>query len=467
MEKHAAASGTQPVRDKSLIDSVIVIGTGLAGLRTTSALRDQGFTGDITILGTEPHLPYDRPPLSKKLLAHSEPVFLHDDLGLILHELTPHAHTGLTVTDLDLGLDSSGQPQVTVTARFSDAAGSNSGGQGSVIKRFTATAVVLAVGSAPIVPSGWAGTHKLYTWEDAQKLRSALTKSEHQDVVIIGAGWIGAELATVAADAGHNVTVVEAQATPLAAQLGTEIGTITASWYSELGINLLSATSVDRVMVNPDSKRKVHVTGADRSGSRSLVADIVITAVGARPATQWLPDSFPRTALGGLQTDQWGRIAVPDFPNAHVYAVGDCAERQDSVFTTVPGGHWNTALQDPDRVAAAITGTYELPRAHAPQVFSTQLGHEVNLFGLPNVLTDHVLIRPSATADGQDWVGLYVSPEESSGSPAPDIRTVTGIFTVDSPRFSSQARKLMSNGPVRLDMTKALDPSVQLRLAAA
>lgn len=234
MEIHAAASVNQPVRDKSPISSIIIIGTGLAGLRTTSALRDQGFTGKITILGTEPHLPYDRPPLSKKLLAHSEPVFLHDDLGLILHDLTSHVYSGWTITGLEITEDTDGQPQATVTATSPDAAP----------KKFTADAVVLAVGSAPIVPSGWAGTHKLYTWEDAQRLRSALIKSEQQEVVIIGAGWIGAELATVAADAGHQVTVVEAQDTPLAAQLGTQIGTITASWYADKGINLLSATSV-------------------------------------------------------------------------------------------------------------------------------------------------------------------------------------------------------------------------------
>ena len=462
MEKHAAASGTQPVRDKSLIDSVIVIGTGLAGLRTTSALRDQGFTGEITVLGTEPHLPYDRPPLSKKLLARTEPVFLHDDLGLILHELTPNVHSGVTVTNIDFVNTEDSRTRVVVTAQSADAPPA----------QFFADSVVLAVGAAPIVPPSFAGTHKLYTWDDAQKLRSALTKAPQQDVVIIGAGWIGAELATVAADAGHTVTVVEAQDTPLAAQLGTEIGTLTADWYAKFGINLLSATSVDRVVFSPDSMRSVHLAGTQNAAPQSLAADIVITAVGARPATQWLPPSFPRTATGALPTDQWGKMALEGFPDANVYAVGDCAEREDAVFTRVPGGHWNTALQDPDRVAAAITGTYQQPRAHAPQVFSTQLGHELNLFGLPNVTTDRVLIRPSASPDGQDWVGLYVAPDQTHAkdSSAPgdaNVDTVTGIFTVDSPRLASQARKLMSNGPVKLDLTKALDPSIQLRLAVA
>lgn len=495
MEIHAVATGTDPVSDKSPIHSVIIIGTGLAGLRTTSALRDQGFTGKITILGTEPHLPYDRPPLSKKLLAHSEPVFLHDDLGLILHDLTTHVHSGATVTDLTVTANEAGIPQTTVTADFSDAYPSNSGHHSSSsggaraavphggrldqtqlteteTKQFTADAVVLAVGAAPIVPSGWAGTHSLYTWDDAQRLRSALTKTANQKVVIIGAGWIGAELATVAAAAGHQVTVVEAQATPLAMQLGQQIGVITASWYQDHGIELLPATSVDRVSVSPDSTRKVHITSPTNVGGQVLSADIVITAVGARPATQWLPQSFPRAASGALQTDQWGRIALPDCPDANVFAVGDCAQRQDAAFTMVPGGHWNTALQDPDRVAAAITGTYQLPRPHAPQVFSTQLGHELNLFGLPNVATDKVVIRPSATGDGSDWVGLYVAPETPDTAVAADsatpanVGTVTGIFTVDSPRLASQARKLMASGPVRLDLDKALDPSVQLRNAA-
>ena len=214
--------------------SVLVIGTGLAGLRTVSALRGAGFSGRITVLGTEAHLPYDRPPLSKKLLAHTEPVFLHDDLGLILHEFTSHVHAGLTVTQMDLAAGFESRAQVTVTAQAP-------GPAASAPRQFTADAVVLAVGATPVIPTGWTGTHTLYTWEDAQNLRAALTKVQHQDVVIIGAGWIGAELATVAAGAGHRVTVVEAQDTPLATQLGPVIGTRTAAWYAQAGIKLVSA----------------------------------------------------------------------------------------------------------------------------------------------------------------------------------------------------------------------------------
>lgn len=444
------------------IESVIVVGTGLAGLRTTSALRTQGFTGTITVIGTEPHLPYDRPPLSKKLLAHSEPVFLHDDLGVLLHDLTPHVLTHHTVTSVRLSDESSGSQRSAITVEAVSQRPDHDRQEDDHLehtKIFTADALVLAVGSSPRIPAHWAGTHTLYTWEDAVKLRSALESSTNQNVVIIGAGWIGAELATVAKLHGHSVTVVEAQSTALAVQLGHDMGARVSTWYQEFGVNLMTATSVNRVSIQPNSQRLITL-----DSGQTLSADIVITAIGAAPSTSWLPEDFPRNQIGAIKTDQWGRVHVPGHTTGHLFAVGDCAEREDAQFTTVPGGHWNIALQDPERIAAAITGATELPRTPAPQVFSTQLGREINLFGLPNVHQDAVHIRPGVTDNGQDWVGLYVN--ESPNSDVPEGKAlVTGIFTVNSPRLASQARKLMASGPALLDLNKALDPAVQLRAA--
>nr|BFF18794.1 hypothetical protein GCM10025730_23150 [Promicromonospora thailandica] len=185
----------------------MVVGAGLAGAQTAAALRTHGFTGRLTVLGAEGVPPYDRPPLSKELLKRTEPVWLADDLGVDLTALADDVR--LTDPAVRLQVD---RERVVVRTASGD--------------EVVADAVVLACGSVPVRPDGWDAAVTLHTAEDAERLRAALVPGAR--LVVVGAGWIGAEVAGVAAGAGARVTVVEAGPVPLERQLGRRVGGLLA-----------------------------------------------------------------------------------------------------------------------------------------------------------------------------------------------------------------------------------------------
>ena len=244
--------------------------------------------------------------------------------------------------------------------------------------------------------------------------------------------------------AGCTVTVVEAAAVPLQRQLGEAVGAHLSPWYAAAGVTLLTDSLVDAVDASG-----VHFT------SHSLPADVVLAAVGARPATDWLRGTLPVDGRGSILVDATGAVRWPstgDAPApAGIYAVGDCATRLDDAWEQVPGGHWSAALLDPDTVARHIMGLEPGPR-HAPYVFSTQLGHDLAFFGLPDPARDRVVLRGDPSGDA-GWGALYVSP----------AGLVTGILAVDSPRDVAAARKLLVDGPVHLDLEVAADPARPLK----
>lgn len=423
--------GTTPLPTTSPLPrprSVVIVGAGLAGAQTAAALRTHGFTGHVTVLGAEGLAPYDRPPLSKELFSRTSPAWLADELGVDLSTLADEVVLDDAVTSLDPA--PAGGPTVLTTSG----------------RRITADVVVLACGSVPVRPAGWETAVTLHTAADADHLRTALTSGAH--LVCIGAGWIGAEVAGAAAGAGCEVTVVEAASVPLHRQLGPAVGAHLAGWYAAAGVTLLTGTPVVGVSASPGAGRTAQVLLGAPDG-RALPADVVLAAVGARPATDWLAGAVPRDARGAILVDSRGR--VPEQPA--VFAVGDCATRTDPVWEQVPGGHWSAALLDPDAVAREILGLEPGP-GHAPYVFSTQLGHDLALFGLPDPAADDVVLRgdPDGTA-ARGWAALYVS----------GAGLVTGIFVVDSPKDVAAARKIMAGGPVKLDLARAADPQVPLR----
>lgn len=412
--------------------SVVVVGAGLAGAGTASALRARGYTGRLTVLGAEGLPPYDRPPLSKQLYSRTEPTWLTEDLGIDLGVLTDE----LLLDDPAVSLRT-GDGGARVTTR-----------SGRVLD---AEAVVLACGSEPVRPAGWEHAVTLHSAADADALRARAVSGAR--LVCVGAGWIGAEVAGAAAGVGVDVTVVEAASTPLARQLGTVVGSHLAPWYTAAGVRLLTSTTVDAV--DPDGIR-LRTTGASSGiGGTLLPADVVLAAVGARPATAWLAGSdLALDTRGTLLVDETGRV-LPATGSHHgaVLAVGDCATRADPRWSTVPGGHWSGALHDPDLVARTLLGDDEGPAAHTPYVFSSQLGHDLALVGLPDPLRDTVTFRGDPTASGSGWLAFYLRPDGA----------VTGILVVDSPRDVSAARRLLADGPAVLDLAGAADPTVPLR----
>ncbi|WP_241192332.1 FAD/NAD(P)-binding oxidoreductase, partial [Streptomyces sp. ADI96-02] len=198
---------TQQQAQRQRTRHVVVVGAGMAGVQTAVALRERGFTGPVTLIGAEPHQPYDRPPLSKAvLLGEAE----HSAFDVDFEALDITLRLGLDVTALHAGahrLDTADGPVAY-------------------------DVLVLATGAEPVrLPGveGVPGVHLLRTLDDAARLRPVLERRGH--VVVVGAGWIGAEFTTAARAAGCEVTVVEAAARPLAGVLPAEVAAPMADWY--------------------------------------------------------------------------------------------------------------------------------------------------------------------------------------------------------------------------------------------
>ncbi|QAY70182.1 NAD(P)/FAD-dependent oxidoreductase [Xylanimonas protaetiae] len=469
--------------------SVVVVGAGLAGAQTVGALREHGFDGHLTVLGAEGVPPYDRPPLSKELLTRPAPVWLHEDLGVDVAALADDARLADHATALAVTADG-----VRVTTA-----------SGTVVE---ADAVVLATGSTPVRPAGWESAWTLHTADDAARLRAALRPGLR--LVVVGAGWVGAEVAGVAAGEGAEVTVVEAAATPLERQLGTVVGAHLAPWYAAAGVRLRTGalvTSVDAggVWLDDDGEEvpgaEGHAddapggggvdAGAETRRGERIDADVVLAAVGVRPATRWLAGTLPLDAAGRLRVDAAGRLtghASPTDPAGRlapaalnrVWAVGDVAVREHPVFGPVPGGHWSAALHDPEVTARAMLGVDPSPsdpeelRArfglapvtrHAPYVFSRQLGHDLALLGLPTP-ADAVVLRGDPAAG--PWAALYLERAlDRHAQMTPEghpVGLLRAVLLVDSPREVGAVRRL-TNGPAPLhvDLTLALDLTRRLR----
>ncbi|MFG3167281.1 NAD(P)/FAD-dependent oxidoreductase [Streptomyces sp. NPDC048200] len=404
---------TQAKAQGSPARRVVVVGAGMAGVQTAVALREQGFTGTVTLIGAEPHQPYDRPPLSKAVL-----------LGKAEGSAFDVDFEALDI-DLRLGLEALG-------VRAGDHELDTAGGP------VPYDVLVVATGAEPIrLPGaeGVPGVHLLRTLDDADRLRPVLL--QQHDIVVVGAGWIGAEFATAAREAGCAVTVVEAADRPLAAALPAEVAAPMAAWYADSGATLRTHTRVERV--EPGA-----VVLDD--GSR-VPAGAVVVGIGARPATGWIAASG--ITLGAdreILADDHLRTSLPD-----VYAVGDCASFPSGRYEDrLLVHHWDNALQGPRTVAANIVG--ETPAAYdpVPYFWSEQFGRFVQYVG--HHAPDDTLVwrgDPSGTAWSVCWLR--------------ETRLVA-LLAVGRPRDLAQGRRLIEAG-ARMDPLLLADPSRPLKTA--
>ncbi|QDQ11068.1 NAD(P)/FAD-dependent oxidoreductase [Streptomyces spectabilis] len=392
---------------------VVIVGAGMAGVQTAVALRERGFTGTVTVIGAEPHQPYDRPPLSKAvLLGKAEGSAFDIDFEALGIEL----RLGVEVTGVrpaDHELDTAAGP-----------VGYES--------------LVLATGAEPIrLPGsdGVPGVHLLRTLDDAERLRPVLA-AQH-DVVVVGAGWIGAEFATAARDAGCAVTVVEASGRPLAGALPAEVAAPMAAWYAEAGADLRTHARVARV--------EPGAVFLD-DGSR-LPAGAVVVGIGARPATAWLAGSGIELGVHReVVTDDRLRTSAPD-----VYAVGDCASFPSGRYgERLLVHHWDNAVQGPRTVAAALVD--EAPEAYdpVPYFWSEQFGRFVQYAG------------HHAAADELIWRGDPATPSWTvcwlrDGA-------LVAVLAVGRPRDLAQSRKLI-DAATPMDPALVTDPAVPLKKA--
>jgi NADPH-dependent 2,4-dienoyl-CoA reductase/sulfur reductase-like enzyme len=332
-----------------VIRSVTVVGASLAGLSTVRALRSRGYDGRIVAVGAERHAPYDRPPLSKAFLAGTA---TEADLALL--------DSDDDALDVDWRL---GVPAVHLDA----ARHAVTLADGSVV---AGDAVVLATGSrARTLPGGraLAGVHVLRTLDDAVALRDDLAAGGR--LVVVGGGFIGAEVASTARARGLVVTVVEAMPTPLAGPLGTVMGAICGALHADHGVRLRTGVGVAG-LVGEDRVQAVDLLDGTR-----LPADVVVVGIGAQPNVEWLADSGLDVA-GGVATDATCATTAPG-----VVAVGDCARPYDvHARRPVRIEHWTHALQQPATAAATLLGASE-PYTQLPYFWSEQYGVQLQLAG--------------------------------------------------------------------------------------
>lgn len=429
-----AASHPAPVLGEAP-GRILVVGAGLAGARTVLELRRQGFDGWIGLVGAEPVPPYDRPPLSKHLLDRPAPAWLSDELDADALAAADRVWLGTRASGVRVDRDG-----VRVRIDGPDAAAG---------AELTADALVVATGSAPVNP--WPAARVLHTAADAEALRTALSAARR--LVIVGAGWIGAEVATVAA-AGVEVTVLEALAGPLPV-LGAA-GELTRAWWRDAGVELRTGVRV----------ASVDGTGVTLADGDRVDADLVLAAVGARPATDWLGGAVARDPDGSIRVDEHlAPLAAGDVAaegpgdlraalSARVRVVGDAARRRSARHGWVAGGHWDAALRGPAVAVAGLLGS-PAPEDPAPYVFSTQFGHELALYGDPG-RADDLVLRGDLAADG-GGTALWFEPGTDR---------LTAVFTVDRPRDVAAARRLFDGESLpELDRVAAGDPALPLRSA--
>ncbi len=330
---------------------IVVVGASAAGLAAVETLRREGYDGTLTLVGDEPRAPYDRPPLSKQLLAAQwEP----DRLAL----RTPDDLAGLGL-DLRLGVAATGLDPADRTVRLAD--GSDLPYDG----------LVVATGVRPRRLPG-EGAHVLRTLDDALTLRERLTPGRR--LVVVGAGFLGAEAAAVAWGLGAHVTLLEPAAVPLAHAVGTAVGQVLSRAHVERGVDLRCGVTVTEV--TEDGVRLADGTVID--------ADEVLVAVGSLPNTEWLEGSGLPVG-DGLVCDEFCEAAwgSPRPKAGGVYAAGDVARWYNPLFGTSMRVEHRTNAAEQGMAAARnlLRPEARKPFAPVPYFWSDQYDLKVQAYG--------------------------------------------------------------------------------------
>ncbi|MFB9888317.1 NAD(P)/FAD-dependent oxidoreductase [Planobispora takensis] len=385
------------------MNRVVVVGAGLAGVRSVEALRAHGYGGAITLIGEEPHRPYDRPPLSKAvLMGQADSTLVDSDLDVLRVDFRP----GVAAKGLREGVVETTEGELAYDG------------------------LVIATGASPIRLRGEGPQHVLRTIDDALTLRARLTPQTR--VAVVGAGWIGAEVATAARKAGCPVTVVEAAGHPLEAALGP-VGAHTAPWYDQAGVDLRLGVAV----------ASVDHGGLTLADGSAVEADVVVTGVGVRPSVGWLAGSGIEL-VDGVAVDEHLRASMPG-----VVAVGDCAAWWSRRYgRRLRVEHWDTALGAPDAAVASLLGEEALYDP-VPYFWSEQFGHMVQYAGRHEGAR---LVLRGDPAGGGRWAACWVSGDD----------TLAAVLAVDRPRDLLQGRRLIEGGQ-RIDVDRLPDPAIALR----
>lgn len=401
--------------------TIVIVGAGLAGVSAAATLRDDGFDGRLQLVGGEAHLPYDRPPLSKAVLLGEQ---TPDDILL-------HPEKFYTDNEIELVL---GSPVVRIDPaqrRLTLASGSE----------LVADQLLLATGGAPrrlSVPGAHLeGIHYLRSLDDALAIKDQLEIGG--SLVIVGAGFIGAEVAAACRERGAAVTLIEMAATPLGHAVGEQIGEIYAQLHRDRGVDLRTGVGVASFN-GPDRVWEVITTDGE-----VIPADLVVVGVGMQPVTRFVEDSGIAVDDGVL-VDEFGETSV-----AGVFAAGDVARRYDvRTGHHVRYEHWQHAQRHAVAVARSMLGNrqafYDMP-----WFWSDQFGINLQTAGDP--------LAGTATVFRGD-----VGDLSFTAFSLVDDRVV-GVIGVNRPREVRAAMRLIEYR-VPVDATVLADDDVDLRQLA-
>lgn len=374
-----------------------MVGGGLAATRAVEELRRLGCSNRVTLVGEEPHPPYDRPPLSKEVLRGERPDSpLREDWA----ELDVDLQLGRRAVALDLGARH-------VLLDYGAA--------------LTFDSLVIATGAAPRTLPGLAGpgVHALRTIEDARALAEDVRSAGR--LTVVGGGFIGCEVASSARRMQAQVTLVELLPTPLARVLGTTVGAHLASLHEADGVQLRCGVAV--------------VEAQDGTGPRQLLlgdgstvdAEVVVVGLGVLPSTGWLEGSGLQLD-DGVVCDARGRTSAPG-----VWAAGDAARwLQPSTGGHRRAEHWTSAADQGAAVARDLMGT-GAPLDEVPYFWSDQCGVKLQVLGLPDADDDVELLRV-----GPD-PGRLLAVYGRAGR-------VTAVLGASAPRFVMRLRPLLAAG---------------------
>jgi 3-phenylpropionate/trans-cinnamate dioxygenase ferredoxin reductase subunit len=384
--------------------SVAVVGASLAGLRAAEELRAQGYDGRITVVGDEVHLPYDRPPLSKQVLAgdwEAERLALEVGAEGGIEALDVEWRLGTVATGLDLD-----------TRTVSVAGGEPVPFDG----------LVIATGATPRRLPGTehlSGVHTLRTLDDCLDVRGALDAGPRR-VVVVGGGFIGAEVAATCRARGAEVTLLEALPVPLGRALGDEIGAVMADLHRDNGVDVRLGVGVEGL---DGTGRVESVRLADGS---VVPADLVVVGIGVVPNTAWLEGSG-LTLENGVVCDDT-TLAAPG-----VVAAGDVARWRSRRFGELMRiEHWDNAITMGAHAARRLLGQAE-PYDPVPWFWSDQYDRKIQLAGR-SADTDEVRIVDGST-DERRFVALYRRGDR-----------ITGVLAMNRPRPLLMYRQLIERG---------------------
>lgn len=398
---------------------IVVVGGGLAGAKTVEGLREKGHTGPIVLIGAEEHLPYERPPLSKGFLAGKD-----DRDSFTVHDRQWYDDNAI---DLRLGTEVTRLDRDAKEVVLSD--GSSVGYDD----------LVLATGSRPrrlhIPGADAAGVLYLRTVDDSIALSAAL--AEAKQIVLVGAGWIGLEVAANARERGVGVAVLEMAPLPLLRVLGPGLAQMFADLHREHGVDFHFGASIERIEVTDGA-----ASGVVLGDGTHLPAEAVVIGIGVVPNIE-LAKEAGLEADNGVLVDETLRTSDPS-----IYAVGDIAAQNHPILGRLRVEHWANALNQPAAVAASLTGT-PTPYARQPYFYTDQydLGMEYRGFVPPDV-NPTVVIRGDRAS--RELLAFWL---------APNGKVLAGM-NVNVWDAGDDIAALLAGGPV--DAAKLADPNVPL-----